>query len=74
VDTHLAPESAEGCFITSAILESTGKGDDAPELQKLRKFRDEVMKSDRYMSKDIETYYRIAPSVVEAIDENAKQG
>lgn len=57
----------DGCFITTAILHTLGNSDDnATELKILRNYRDTWLH--QHHPEDIEEYYRIAPSVVEAID------
>lgn len=55
------------CFITTAVCESLGKGDDCDELNTLRKYRDTWLKDNHPES--IEEYYKIAPGIVEVINE-----
>lgn len=65
-------EYSQGCFITSAVCRTFGKPDDCPELTAFRSFRDSFMKKDETMSKDVERYYKIAPSICAAIDSKGK--
>ena len=55
------------CFITTAVCEYMGKGDDCIELQTLRKFRDEWLAFQSGGQALIERYYEIAPGIVEKI-------
>lgn len=57
-----------GCYLTSACMSKQGDlfEDDCQELTILRKFRDTYVK-DNY-PKDIDTYYSIAPKIVEKIE------
>lgn len=57
-----------GCFITTAVCQSFKKPDDCNELTELRKFRDEFMKKDAIMAKEVEEYYEIAPKICSAIE------
>ena len=61
---------SEGCFITSAVCQTFGKPDDCPELTAFRQFRDNYMKNQKEMRKEVEQYYIIAPKICHAI--NAK--
>ena len=65
----LTPKPSSGglCFITTAICEMDGKPDDCPELQILRKFRDDVMMRDSGMCELVREYYRISPSIARKI-------
>lgn len=60
--------AAEGCFLTEAATASTGAGDDGPELQTMRQFRDQVMLTNPNGQQLVEEYYQIAPLVVQAIN------
>lgn len=62
-----------GCFITTATLISIGKGENSQELNMFRDFRDSWLEVKH--PKLIEEYYKVAPSIVSAIDamENAKE-
>lgn len=55
------------CFITSATLLKLKKTDNCYELNKFREFRDNWLKS--YDPDEILEYYKIAPSIVDKIDE-----
>jgi TPR repeat protein len=56
-----------GCFISTAAAKSLGWTDDGPELDSLRRLRDTYMQATEERSAEVETYYRIAPGIVEAI-------
>ena len=56
------------CYLTTAACAALGAGDDCPELQVLRWFRDEVLLRDREGALDVERYYATAPGLVAAID------
>jgi hypothetical protein len=65
---ELMPEPDSGwCFITTAVCESEGLPDDCDELQTLRKFRDEYMRSKPDLSGLVDEYYKIAPEIVVAL-------
>lgn len=57
-----------GCFITTACVEARGVADDCYELNILREFRDNYLKNRANGMKDIAEYYRIAPRIVESIN------
>lgn len=54
------------CFITTATIQSLGKEDDCYELSTFRTFRDTYLK--QVAPNLIEQYYKIAPKIVEKID------
>lgn len=56
-----------GCFITEAVMASGGANDNAPELQVLRQFRDQVMMTTPMGQAMVQEYEAIAPMVVDAI-------
>lgn len=58
-----------GCFLTTACVEAKGLPDDCYELTVFRKFRDTYLKSTAEGSKDVRTYYRVAPRIVDAINQ-----
>jgi len=60
------------CFITTATAEQFGWADDCTVLKVLRWFRDNVMEKRPDWKADIETYYRIAPQIVEATRHDRK--
>lgn len=64
-----------GCFLTTACIMSKGLRDDCKELTTLRLYRDMYLKAQNHGEKEIEEYYRIAPLIVEAINNsyNAKE-
>ncbi len=62
-----------GCFLTSACTEYLGKPDDCEELTKLRAFRDGYMKSSDIGIALVGEYYRIAPEIVEKINNSGKK-
>ncbi len=65
------PESdSSGCFITTAVVKGAGLPDNAHELETLRKFRDSYLKKTQWGRELVEEYYRIAPSIVKAIEKD----
>lgn len=60
--------SGGGCFITSAAVDVMGEKDKGDTLETLRWFRDNVMRKHPVWSKDVDTYYQIAPQIVSALD------
>jgi hypothetical protein len=65
----------DDCFLTSACTISKQLPDNCYELQTLRNFRDEYMKSSNYGNNLVENYYQIAPEIVKKINrlENKKE-
>ena len=63
-----APYRRSPCFLTTATCEAMGLPDDCEELTLLRRFRDEAMLRTNDGRRDVERYYSVAPSVVDAID------
>ena len=61
-------ESRGGCFITTACIEAKNLPDYCAELNILRKFRDEFIRTLPYGEQLIREYYEIAPLIVAAID------
>lgn len=57
----------EGCFLTTACVGFVGLDDDCFELRALRTFRDNILAHMPGGRRDIETYYRVAPLIVEKI-------
>lgn len=56
------------CFITTAVCQSEGKGDDCAELTAFRAFRDGYLKACPDGADRIEEYYDIAPGIVTCIN------
>jgi len=56
------------CYITTAVCESLGKGDDCYELNVLRSYRDGYLSSQEDGEEIIRLYYDIAPTIVHRID------
>lgn len=56
------------CFITSATCRAEGRPDDCAELTAIRRYRDEVLAKTDDGRALIDTYYRIAPTIVKRID------
>ena len=56
------------CFLTTACVNYKGLPDDCVELTTLRLFRDNHMKKSEEGRILVEEYYRIAPSIVEKIN------
>lgn len=57
-----------GCFITTACVEHKKLSDDCYELNVLRTYRDNYLKSFAEGRKDVEIYYKIAPLIVRKIN------
>ena len=55
------------CYITTAVCESLGKSDDCYELRTLRDYRDNYLLSNEDGVKIVDTYYNIAPTIVNRI-------
>jgi hypothetical protein len=64
-----APVSKGWCFITTACVQTLGLPDDCYELTTLRKFRDTYMSSLSGGPSTIAEYYKIAPAIVESINQ-----
>ncbi len=62
------PPEKEGCFLTTATVGAIGLEDDCWELQTLRRFRDNVLKPTSEGRDLVQTYYEIAPTIVENIN------
>lgn len=63
------------CYITTAVCETLGKGDDCYELTLLRHYRDHFLLSQADGEEVISEYYNIAPTIVKRINKlsNAKE-
>ena len=58
------------CYITSAVCEYRKEADDCEMLTRFRAFRDKWLIRQSGGKQDIEEYYRTAPKIVKAINEN----
>jgi tetratricopeptide (TPR) repeat protein len=58
----------EGCFITTAVCRTLGKGDRCGELAAFRRFRDTFMQSSAVMRAEVGEYYETAPRICARID------
>jgi len=56
------------CYITTAVCEILHKGDDCPELTMLREYRDQYLLSTTQGEKIVDSYYNIAPTIVNRIN------
>lgn len=56
------------CYITTAVCETLGKGDECYELSLLRDYRDEYLMSLSEGEKIVKEYYNIAPTIVTHIN------
>jgi len=56
------------CYITTAVCEQTGRGDDCYELNLLRDYRDHYLGSLENGKEMIAGYYDVAPSIVKHIN------
>ncbi len=63
------------CYITTAVCDSLGKGDDCYELSTLRDYRDNyLLKMDTEGEALVKMYYNIAPTIVNKINrENSSE-
>ena len=61
-------KSNDGCYLTTACVESRGLPDDCGELETLRAFRDTYLASQPNGKEEIAAYYRMAPGIVSAIN------
>lgn len=57
-----------GCFLTEAVMAATGQGDDAPELEVLRMYRDQVLMRSPAGQQLVAAYEEMAPGIVDAIN------
>lgn len=57
------------CFLTTCCCEYKGLPDDCYELTRMRKFRDEVLKKSMSGNALVEQYYKIAPLIVEKLEQ-----
>ncbi len=65
-------ESKGGCFLTTACIKARELPDDCFELRTLRNFRDNILILSQAGKKEVEEYYRVAPSIVEAVNKNGR--
>jgi len=63
------------CYITTAVCENTGRGDDCYEMTLLRDYRDNYLARQENGARMITAYYDVAPSIVKHINrrEDAEQ-
>ena len=61
------------CYITTAVCESLGKGDDCYELNLFREFRDQYLLQQQDGPELIHEYYDIAPTIVKHISDTQQQ-
>lgn len=61
-------EKSGWCYITTAVCTALNKSDDCDELMAFRKFRDTMKVQDCYIATLINEYYRVAPIIVSAIN------
>ena len=66
-DAKKCTPPGEGCFLTTACCELLGLADDCFELKQLRRYRDDVLAASPRGREDIAFYYRLAPSILEAL-------
>ncbi|MCR5420883.1 MAG: hypothetical protein K6E98_07755 [Lachnospiraceae bacterium] len=57
------------CYITTAVCQSLGKSDDCYELSLLRDYRDNYLLSNEKGQQIVRTYYNIAPTIVNRIND-----
>jgi hypothetical protein len=63
-----------GCFITTAVAESTNLPDDCHALEVMRHLRDTYMQETGNRREEVEDYYHIAPRIVAAISRHRDAG
>lgn len=56
------------CFLTTACCQTIGLPDDCFELETLRRFRDQVLINLPGGREEIETYYKIAPALINEVN------
>src|SRR5262245_26092898 len=56
------------CFLTTATCVALGCGDECPELNRLRWFRDNILRNMVGGPEAIAFYYRVAPTIVRTIE------
>lgn len=59
------------CYITTAVCECLGKGEDCYELNLLKEYRDTYLERTEEGHALVEAYYDIAPTIVKRIDRRA---
>lgn len=59
-----------GCFLSTACIETQNLPDNCYELQLLRKFRDDFVLNLPKGKQILKKYYRIAPEIISAINQN----
>lgn len=64
--------SSSNCFITTATCQAEGKPDNCDELMAFRRYRDNVLLHSDKGKALVEEYYRIAPGIVECIQNDPK--
>lgn len=64
-------EKKGGCFITTAVCDHMGKGDNCSELQALRLFRDDVLLRDDMWRRLVEEYYQRAPQLLTLLEKRS---
>ena len=64
---------SSGCFITTAVCEHFGKGDECYELNAFRSFRDNWLLLQPDGPQLIQQYYQVAPMIVQKINLNPKR-
>lgn len=62
-------KNATRCFITTSVCLTLGKSNRCEELSAMRSFRDDWLRDQPDGPALIEDYYKVAPSIVEAIDQ-----
>ncbi|MEM6909431.1 MAG: CFI-box-CTERM domain-containing protein [Pseudomonadota bacterium] len=66
-------EPREGCFLTTAAVETIGLDDDCWELQTLRRFRDNWLADQTDGAADIARYYEYAPTIADGLREHPRK-
>jgi hypothetical protein len=66
-------EKKSGCFLTTACVQYAGLQDDCYELTVLRQFRDNYLLALPNGQAMFDEYYRVAPSIVDAIEQSKER-
>jgi len=61
-------QTGGGCLVTTACCKYYGLPDDCKELETLRVFRDSYLLRTRNGCAELETYYKIAPEIIEKLE------
>lgn len=66
--SYFVERSGGGCYLTTIVVNCLGYDDYCKYLQKLRRFRDEVMKKDKKYAGLLQEYKQVGPVLVQHIE------